>query len=230
MVKVLVIEDNLDINAMLVDALGQVGYEVVSAYSGTEGKLQVAFQSFDIVLLDLMLPGMSGEELLLEIRKLTNTPIIVMSAKSAIDTKVKLLKSGADDYLVKPFDLKELIARIEVQVKKFYRQNSQEELNYSAGDLLFSPSTLLITYKGEELNLTKQENKILELFIKNPRKIFTKQEIFESAWDDYYLGDDKTINVHVSNMRKKLKEQTGEEWLETVWGVGFRIIPTLLDE
>lgn len=224
MSKILVIEDNPDIHALLKESLEKDGYQVASAYSGTEADLLLKDQAFDLILLDLMLPGLTGEELLLKIREKSQVPIIVMSAKDAIDSKVEVLKSGADDYMVKPFDLKEVLARIQVQLKRREREAYQAGARvHVVGGLAYDPVNQLLTYQDQELDLTRQEARILALFLQHPKKIFTKQEIYEAAWDDFYMGEDKTINVHVSNIRKKLSQQTGFAWIETVWGVGFRL-------
>lgn len=223
--KILIIEDNPDIHRLAEEALVKNGFETQSAYSGTEGQLLLGMEDFDLILLDLMLPGLSGEDLLKDIRSKSNIPIIVMSAKDAIDSKVEVLESGADDYIVKPFDLKELIARIQVQLKKKGTLEAAPSTLYQLGDLVFDEEAGTLSFAGRELSLTRQESRILECFLKQPKKIFSKEEIYTVAWEDFYIGADKTINVHISNMRKKLLEQTGKEWIQTVWGVGFRLDP-----
>ena len=175
-----------------------------------------------------MLPGLSGEDLLSEIRQTFAIPVIVISAKSSVDDKVKLLEHGADDYLVKPFDLKELAARIHVCLKRQYQNPAPNEQVYQYQGLSYHLKTQLLTYQEHEIQLTPQERKLLVLFLKHPQKIFTKQELFTSAWEEDYYADDKTIHVHISNLRRRLLNQTGQEWIETVWGVGFRLLPTSL--
>lgn len=228
MVRILLIEDDEQINQLLVESLSKQAYQVVAAYSGTEGRMLLAQQKFDLILLDLMLPGLSGEDLLLEIRQSFATPVIVISAKTSIDDKVNVLELGADDYLVKPFDLKELAARIRVCLKRQRQYHPLDDKIYQHRGLSYHSKTQLLSYHDHEIQLTPQERKLIVLFLKHPQKIFTKQELFNSAWDDDYLADDKTINVHISNLRRRLMQQTGQEWIETVWGVGFRLLPTSL--
>lgn len=230
MAEILIVEDNPDIHSMLTESLTKQGYQVSSAYSGTEAKMMLEMNKYDLILLDLMLPGMSGEELLQHFRQKTLTPVIVMSAKGSIESKVDVLEMGANDYVVKPFDLRELTARIQVQLNQQHGETREESQTLDIQGLVFDLDNKSLSYQDEEINLTRKEAKIIELFLKHPKKIFTKEEIYQQAWDDYYMGDDKTINVHVSNIRKKLLDQTGEEWIETVWGVGFRLDPKKIED
>lgn len=218
--KILVIEDDTNINQMLNEALTKKGYKVVSAFSGTEGLLRIQQESYQLVVLDLMLPGMDGQEVLINIRKHTNVPVIVLSAKDELDTKVDLLTSGANDYMTKPFELKELEARILVQLRNA-REEQETSVNYKS--LCMDYENKKVTLCGKILSLTPQEYKILELLLKHPRKVFTKNEIYEYAWEEYYIGEDKTIHVHISNIRQKMKKITDEEYIETVWGIGFKL-------
>lgn len=223
MTKILIVEDDVPINELLRETLLKAGYQVSAAFSGSEGKLLVTHESFDLILLDLMLPGMTGEELLQVIRQEDQVPVIVISAKGEIDEKVDLLQMGADDYLVKPFDLKELLARIQVCLKRRGPQleNLTSILTYQG--LSYDLETNIVSYNGSEVSLTPQERKILELLMKDPKKIYSKLEIYEYAWGGTYLAEDKTLNVHMSHLRKKLNAITGQEWIQTVWGIGFRL-------
>lgn len=218
---ILIIEDNQDINNMIRDALVREGYSCTQAFSGTEGKLLLERDSFILVILDLMLPGMTGEELLEVIKKQKNIPVIILSAKDSLDSKVGLLSAGADDYMTKPFELKELLVRIQVQLRKSGTVKEEEMLVYK--DMRLLRSNMQVTINGNELTLTRQEYKILELLMSNQKRVFSKQDIYDYAWEDYYIGEDKTINVHISNIRKKIKNYTDEEYIETVWGVGFKL-------
>lgn len=220
--RILIVEDDNDINSMLNTVLTQAGYECISAYSGTEGRLHVAQGNFDLILLDLMLPGLTGVELLQEIRNSKATPVIIISAKDTVDDKVDLLKTGANDYITKPFDLKELLARVEVQLRKNDSTDSHSNILQYKG-LVLEQNLYIAILEGVEISLTKQEFKILKLFLSYPNKIFSKQEIYDYAWDGIYIGEDKTINVHISNIRQKFKKVTDEEYIETVWGIGFRL-------
>ena len=184
---------------------------------------------YDLVLLDLMLPGISGEEVLKEVRKQGKTPVIVLTAKDTIDDKVDVLRGGADDYVTKPFDIKEVLARVEVQIRRTEdaeskNQKKLERLKYEGLEL--DRETFQIMVGEVELpKITKQEFSILELLMKHPKKVFSKEEIFEYAWDEPYMGETKTLDVHISNIRKKLKKVTDKEYIETVWGIGYRLHP-----
>lgn len=221
MSRILIIEDDADICAMLSETLTKSDYTCVCAYSGTEGLLRLETNEFDLVLLDLMLPGINGEEVLKRGSNLTKAPFIVLSAVDDLDMKVSMLTSGAADYMTKPFEIEELRARILVQL----RQHSGDQ-NHSClvhKELKLDVKNHIVTLCQNELSLTQQEYKILELLMKNKSKIFNKQEIYQYAWDDYYFGEDKTINVHISNIRQKIKKLTEDEYIETVWGIGFRL-------
>ena len=220
MSRLLIIEDDVNINEMLQEAFGKKGYEVVSAYSGTEGILRIEKETYQMVILDLMLPGMDGQQVLKNIREKSNVPVIVLSAKDELDTKVDLLMSGASDYMTKPFELKELEARVLVQLRNAAGKN---EVFLDYRDLRIDREGKKVILCGKPLSLTAQEYRILELLLKHPQKVFTKNEIYEYAWEEYYMGEDKTINVHISNIRQKMKKITQEEYIETVWGMGFKL-------
>ena len=220
MSRLLIIEDDVNINEMLQEAFGKKGYEVVSAYSGTEGILRIEKETYQMVILDLMLPGMDGQQVLKNIREKSNVPVIVLSAKDELDTKVDLLMSGASDYMTKPFELKELEARVLVQLRNAAGKN---EVFLEYRDLGIDREGKKVILCGKPLSLTAQEYRILELLLKHPQKVFTKNEIYEYAWEEYYMGEDKTINVHISNIRQKMKKITQEEYIETVWGMGFKL-------
>lgn len=219
--KILIIEDNSDISNMINDALTKNGYSCTQAYSGTEGLLRIEHDSYDLILLDLMLPGMCGEELIKHIKPQNTTPVIILSAKDELDSKVSLLVNGADDYITKPFELKELLARISVQIRRISGGTSSDVLKYK--DLTLDKDNFVVTLGSMDIPFTKQEFKILELLMSYPNKVFSKQDIYNYAWDEYYIGEDKTINVHISNIRQKLKKYTEQEYIETVWGIGFKL-------
>lgn len=216
MKKILIIEDNADINGLIAESLKKAGYEYRQAFSGTEGLLCASLERFDLAVLDLMLPGMRGEELLPKLREKQDIPVIVLSAMDGLDSKLALLESGADDYMTKPFEIAELIARVGAHLRK-----------HAAGELFLK--NLILDFEsfsaqidGVRIALTRQEFKIMELLLSNPRRVFSKQDIYSFAWDDYYMGEDKTVNMHISNIRRKLKAVSEEEYIETVWGIGFK--------
>lgn len=223
MAKILIVEDDNDINALVKETLCAAGHECIQAYSGTEGLLYARNEEFSLALLDLMLPGMSGEQLLGEIKAIKNIPVIIMSAKDGIDTKIELLDSGAEDYITKPFDIKELQARVMVQLRRFSPDSIKQEEKINLRELTLDLSAMTVSVNGNTLDLTKHEYKIMELLIKNPDKVFSKQAIYDYAWEDYYIGEDKTINVHISNIRKKIRAFSDTEYIETIWSIGFKI-------
>lgn len=219
--NILIIEDNQEINNLIKESLEKHGYLCTQAFSGTEGLLHIKNNKFSLIILDLMLPGLTGEEFIKQFIEISDTPILVASAKSSIDSKIECLNLGADDYLVKPFDLKELKARVDALIRRTNTNTVQDNIRYKG--IVLNEDLFDITVDGNSLNLTKQEYKIIKLLMENPNKVFTKQDIYEHSWDDYYMGDDKTINVHISNIRRKIKDITDEEIIETVWGIGFKL-------
>lgn len=221
--RILIIEDDQEISKLLSVILTKMGLQSVVAYSGTEGLLQLLNNSFDLILLDLMLPGKSGEELISEIREHNDVPIIVISAKVDIENKITVLKMGADDYITKPFHKEEVIARIEVQLRRAGSRLTHTSEKTWRG-LKIHPEKLTVTLANRELPLTNAEFDILSLLVSYPERAFSKREIYEKVWKGTYVGDDNTISVHVSNLRKKIAEITPDEYIKTVWGVGFMLI------
>ncbi len=220
MENILIIEDNDEINTLLRELLKNAGYGVKQAYSGSEGLLYFSGESYALVLLDLMLPGMTGEAVLAGIREQSDIPVMIISAKTDMEGKVCLLQTGADDYITKPFDTREVLARVELLLKRG-KMSVQRKLIFQ--ELRMDTEKHTVSVNGSPLSLTKQEFAILELLMKQPDKIYSKQELYELAWEEYYLGEDKTINVHISNIRKKIKQYSEREYIETVWGIGFQI-------
>ena len=219
--KIAIIEDDNEINDILAKILSEKGYSYKQAFDGAQAMKMMKSESFDLVLLDLMLPYMNGETLIYEIRKISDTPIIVISAKSIMDTKLEVLRLGADDYIIKPFDINEVLVRIEVVLRRL-RPSDEADILESAGlKLLLAEKRA--EYEGAAVQLTAKEFSLLELFMKNPKKTFTKAELYESVWNDVYYYEDNTINVHVSNLRSKLKKASGREFIDTVWGIGYKL-------
>lgn len=218
--NILIVEDNDDINSMIKNYLMKSGYDCDQAFSGTEALMYFKMNIYDLVILDLMLPGMSGESLLNHIRQISDLPVIVLTAKDTLDSKVEVLGAGADDYLCKPFELEELLARIQVQLRK-RNKNNYDKIQFK--NLRLDQAIYDGMIDHQFLHLTKHEYLILELLMKNIKRVFTKQEIYEYVWNDEYYSDDKTINVHMSNIRKKIKQYTDEEYIKTAWGIGFKM-------
>lgn len=240
MPNILIVEDDININNLLCEVLMKAGYTCEQAFSGTEAKLllDIKEKAYTLVLLDLMLPGASGEEVLKEIRKHGRLPVIVLTAKDSIDDKIGVLTDGADDYITKPFEIREVLARIQVQLRHIEAETEAEtEVKTKAGiqegqgsgrlefrDMVLIRSTFEVSIGGRVLpKITKQEFAILELLLKNPKQVFSKEDIFEYAWDEPYMGETKTLDVHISNIRKKIKTVTSDEYIETIWGIGYRL-------
>lgn len=227
--QILVVEDDNSINELLGTILSKEGYQVTSAFSGTEAKLRLEQGEYDLLLLDLMLPGITGEELLGTLRKDKTIPVIVISAKTAMENRIGVLKGGADDFISKPFDVEEVLARVQAQLrryKEFSPKTDGEEnhivLKYK--DLILDPETVTVTVAGNPVQLTAREFKILQLLMSYPKKVFTKENLFTHVWNEEFFGGDNTVNVHISNLRAKLaKFHEGEEYIKTVWGIGFKM-------
>ena len=223
MSNILIIEDNEDLNLMLKETLLDAGHTVKSAYTGIEGIHEIKNSAYDLILLDIMLPYKSGDEILKEMREFSDTPVIVISAKDMVGTKIDLLKLGADDYITKPFDLGEMTARVEANLRRFQKQIQSSKV-FQYKDMFLDDSTKHVTVNHIELELTAKEFMILELLIKHKGKVFTKANLYESIWQDEYLGDDNAVKTHMSNLRNKLKKANpNEEYIETVWGLGYRL-------
>lgn len=219
MSKVMIIDDDVYIGNMLKEALSNEGYDGVQAYSGTEALLLLEKEEPDVILLDLMLPGLSGEELL---PKIKNIPVIVVSAKIGIDDKVDLLLGGAADYITKPFEIRELMARIKVQLRNC-RGNTINDI-LTVGDISLDAGTHEVSVAGNMVKLTKTEHAILKLLMLNEGNAISKSVILERISEDTPDCTDSSLKQHISNLRKKLREVSQKEYIEAVWGIGFRFV------
>lgn len=218
--KIAIIEDDLDICRMAETFLQKSRYIVQYTRNGADGIQLCRNFCPDLILLDLMLPKLDGAAVLKKLRTFTNVPVIVVSAKTMVQSKIELLRLGADDYVTKPFDLYELLARIEANLKRaFPQQQEQDILQYR--DIEVRNSTVFIC--GVSVPFTATELRMLELFLKYPQKIFSKQNLYETVWQEEYAYEDDTINTHISHIRKKIKSLTGEDYIQTVWGIGYKM-------
>ena len=221
--KVLVVEDDEDISRFIIKCLEKEDYMATAAFSGTEARLQLSLHNYDLVLLDLMLPGISGEGIIQEIRKTSNIPIIVISAKVVIEAKVMALKLGADDYITKPFEKEELLARMEAVLRRSELNVVPSCKTLQFKNLTLMPERRMAMIQQEELNLTASEFDILMLLVKHKDRAFTKDQIYQEVWKEGYYGEDNTISVHISNIRKKIKQWDEDSYIKTVWGIGFKM-------
>ncbi|MBQ5734989.1 MAG: response regulator transcription factor [Lachnospiraceae bacterium] len=251
--KILVVDDDQDINRLISTILKKKGHDVTSAYSGTEAELLINMNTYDLVILDLMLPGLTGEEVIERLRKVSNIPVIVLSAKGAMEDKVEVLNLGADDYITKPFENEEIIARVNSQLRRYTKLGASNDIkndtlmncddksfsditNSNMSDSNMSDTNSDVIYKnihiqsagrevfikGEQVSFTAHEFDIMLLLFSNPSKVYSREMLYQSVWKNGYYGEDNTVNVHVSNIRKKIAEHDTEEYIKTVWGIGFK--------
>lgn len=231
--NILIVEDDNDINKMLNELLTLNGYHTIQAFSGTEALLHLKNDAPAAVILDLMLPGMTGEELLSHIKTTwKDTAVIVASAKEDTATRISLLRAGADDYITKPFDTEELLARLEAVLRRSKKQTAvpadscypTQAACVRYKNLTMYPDNYTVFADDTELPLTRREYLILELLMSHPEKVFTKSNIYESVWNEEFLGEDNAVNVHISNIRQKLAKLCPQEtYIRTVWGIGFKM-------
>ena len=220
--NILVVEDDRNICDLIHMYLVKEGFDVRIAGDGGKALEEFQKKEPDLVLLDIMLPVMDGWAVCREIRAESDVPIIMLSAKGEIFDKVLGLELGADDYITKPFEIQEVLARIQVQLR--HKQQEPEHKSVSYKNLELDRERFEVRIAGVLLpKITKQEFAILELLLEHPKQVFSKEEIFEYAWDEHYMGETKTLDVHISNIRKKIKAVTQEEYIDTVWGIGYRL-------
>ncbi len=222
--NILIVEDDDAINKLLSDIVREQGYTPQSAYSGTEAMLYINQQQWDLILLDMMLPGLSGEEVLKNITAAGASPVIIISARDAQEVKVSALRLGADDYITKPFDVEEVSARIESVMRRTNRSAHATPNVLVHKEIVLDADARTVKVNDSEVTLTAREFAILYTLISNPEKVFSKANIFESAWNETFHGDDNTVNVHMSNLRSKLADAADDaDYIETVWGMGYKM-------
>ena len=222
---VLIVEDDSDINNFINDYFVIKGYATIQAFSGTEGLLRLKSEkNICCVILDLMLPGISGEEIIQEIRKVSDVPILTVSAKNEEEAKIEVLKLGADDFLLKPFNLEELQLKVERNIQKYLNQQVSYKKNEEFKNIILNQDTREVFVGGQNVYFTSKEFDILMLLIQNPNKVISKEKIFKEVWHEDYCIDTQTVTVHIKNIRKKIKEiNPTTPTIETVWGIGFKI-------
>ena len=218
METILLVEDDTDIHNLIKKILEKEKYKVMDAYSGTEALMILDKENIDLILLDLMLPGLDGEEI---IKKVKEIPIIVISAKISEEDKINALLSGANDYIVKPFNAQELIARVKVQLRINKGKNVNTKMKYK--DMFLNEDNHILYIKEKEIYLTKTEYAILKQLLLNPKKVVTKSNLLDLISNDTLDCDENSLKVHISNIRKKIRNITNEEYIESVWGIGFKM-------
>ena len=216
MARILQIEDNEDIQNILFNLFSEE-HEIIQAYSGTEGELLFQSQEIDLVLLDIMLPGKGGEEVLKFIRQRSSVPVIMLTALGDKHLISQYLLDGANDYIVKPFDLEEVYARVSVQLREHRKGSSATDNIYQVKNITINPDSFEVSCKGKVIQ-------IFHTLLQNPKKIFTKEDLYETVWEAPYLSGDNTLNAQLSNLRKKLAQvDASTEYIETIWGLGVRL-------
>ncbi len=227
MKKILVVEDDKEINRLIRDHLSENQYDTISAENGLDAVRIIREEdSISLVILDLMLPFQSGDMVLQKVREFSDVPIIIVSAKSMVQSKIDAIRMGADDYITKPFDLDELLARIEAVLRRVGNKpdTTADKNSLTYKNLTLDQNSGTASVDGRPLVLTSKEYAILELMLLNPTKLFSKSNLFESVWNEPYFKEDTTIKVHMSNIRNKLKKlDDSEEYIETVWGMGYKL-------
>jgi DNA-binding response OmpR family regulator len=228
MEKILLIEDDVEICEMVKQFLTNEGFDLVIANDGEEGCKIFHEELFDIVLLDIMMPKMDGFKVMQRIRESSTVPIIILSARDTEFDKVSSLGMGADDYITKPFSITELLARIKSNLRRSI-QYANQDVNHNidelkAGDIVLKLNEFSVTKNENEIELTSKEFEILKLLMLNPKRVYTKAQIYSLVWDDNYFGDENTVNVQMSRLRNKIEDDPkNPRYIKTVWGIGYKL-------
>lgn len=223
---ILIVEDDIDIHNLEKTLLEENGYNTLSAFSGTEALLLLEHKEFDLVLLDIMLPGMFGDEVIKKLKEEREIPVIAVTSKDDKESKISMFNNGVDDYITKPFDVDEFLLRITAVLRRYKISespiNNTNILKYK--DITLNCDTYEVKVSDKEVSLTKIEFKILRLLMSKPKNVFTKNNIYSDIWNDNFIGEDNSVNVHISNIRNKLsKINKDEKYIQTVWGIGFKM-------
>lgn len=225
--KILLIEDDTEISEMLKNFLMTENFEVVTAYDGESACEKFFADEYSIVLLDLMIPKISGMDVMKTIRASSTVPIMIISAKDTDSDKTLGLGLGADDYVTKPFSVTEVLARIKANIRRstqYAASTAVEEDIITKGELVLNTNDYSVLKNGENIELTAKEFEILKLLMKNPKKVYTKEQMYSLVWNDAYMGDENAVNVHISRLRNKIEDNPREpKYVVTVWGIGYRL-------
>lgn len=225
--KILLVEDDIEISDMLKNFLSTENFEVTASYNGKDACQKFFMDKYSLVLLDLMVPGLSGMEVLKNIREASTVPVIIISAKDSDSDKTLGLGMGADDYITKPFSVIEVLARIKANIRRNtqYIPNIPNKENIlKKGNLTIDTDTYSVLKNGKKIELTVKEFEILKMLIQNPQKVYTKNQIYSSVWNDVYIGDENAVNVHISRLRGKIEDNPRDpKYIVTVWGIGYKL-------
>ncbi len=225
--KILLVEDDTEISEMLRNYLSTENYDVICAFDGQEACEKFDEADFDLVLLDLMIPKMNGMGVMEHIRRKSFLPIIILSAKDTESDKTLGLGLGADDYITKPFSVVEVLARIKAALRRTMHYDGvkdREPAILQAGELRMNLTDYTVTKRGETVELTAKEFEILKILMQNPKKVYTKEQLYSLVWNDAYLGDENAVNVHISRLRNKIEDDSRKPvYIITVWGIGYKL-------
>ena len=225
--RILLVEDDAEISEMLKNFLSTENYEVICAFDGQEACQKFDEDTFNLVLLDLMIPKLNGMGVMEHIRQKSFVPIMILSAKDTESDKTLGLGLGADDYITKPFSVVEVLARIKAALRRtmhYDNASADTDVILKAGDLTMNLTDYTVTKRGQKVELTAKEFEILKLLLQNPKKVYTKEQIYSLVWNDAYLGDENAVNVHISRLRNKIEEDSRKPvYILTVWGIGYKL-------
>ncbi len=225
--RILLVEDDIETSDMLKDFLITENFEVVTAYDGKSACKKFLEDKYSLVLLDIMIPGINGIEVMKIIRKSSTVPIIIISAKDSDSDKTLGLGLGADDYITKPFSVIEVLARIKANIRRntqYIPDIPNKENILKKGNLTIDTDTYSVLKNGKKIELTVKEFEILKMLIQNPQKVYTKNQIYSSVWNDVYVGDENAVNVHISRLRGKIEDNPRDpKYIITVWGIGYKL-------
>ena len=225
--KILLVEDDTEISEMLKNFLMTENFEVVTAYDGKSACEKFFADEYSIVLLDLMIPKMSGMEVMKTIRASSTVPIMILSAKDTDSDKTLGLGLGADDYVTKPFSVTEVLARIKANIRRNTQYTVAATIDdniITKGELVLNTGDYSVMKNGEPIELTAKEFEILKVLMKNPKKVYTKEQMYSQIWNDAYMGDENAVNVHISRLRNKIEDNPRDpKYVVTVWGIGYKL-------
>ncbi len=225
--SILLVEDDHSISEMVENYLTKEGFQVHCAFDGDEARQRLQHDVFDLILLDIMLPKLNGIELLKLLRENSTIPVLILSAKDSEVDKALGLGFGADDYITKPFSMIELVARIRASIRRATQYSGKLEniiAPIRVHDITFNIENFQVYKNGQEIKLTSKELAILKLFFTNPKRVFTKEQIYQAIWEDIYYGDENIINVHMRRLREKIEDDpSSPKYIQTLWGIGYRL-------
>lgn len=227
-IKILIVEDDLEINRLIAEHLAREGYNTDSVFDGADAVAKFSSSSYQMVILDIMMPMIDGYEVLQRLRAISNIPVLILSAKCQETDKIIGLGLGADDYLTKPFGLGELTARVKAQLRRYLRfsdEPAEDKVKLKHLDIEMDIHTFEVRVGGKTAQLTAKEFEILKIFMMNPKRVFTKSQLFKAIWGEDYMNDENTVMVHIRRLREKIEtDPSNPRYIQTVWGIGYKLV------